>query len=88
VATDVGDVAVAVGPDAVVVPPGDAGALAAALAGLLADPAARADLGRRARARAGAHFDAGLMARRTLAVLARAAGVPATGAGNAPTRES
>jgi glycosyltransferase involved in cell wall biosynthesis len=69
VATDVGDVAVAVGADAVVVPPEDAGALAAALAGLLADPAARAELGRRARARAVAAFDADLMARRTFAVL-------------------
>jgi glycosyltransferase involved in cell wall biosynthesis len=88
VATDVGDVAVAVGADAVVVPPGDAGALAAALAGLLGDPAARAALGRRARARAAAGFDAGLMARRTLDVLARAAGVPATGTGNAQGRDS
>ncbi|HYX97533.1 MAG TPA: glycosyltransferase [Geodermatophilus sp.] len=69
VATDVGDVAAAVGADAVVVPPEDAGALAAALAGLLADPAARAELGRRARARAVAAFDADLMARRTFAVL-------------------
>ena len=88
VVTDVGDVAVAVGRDAVVVPPGDAGALAAALAGLLADPAARAELGRRARARATDAFDADLMARRTFAVLARAAGVPAAGAGNVQERES
>lgn len=88
VATDVGDVAVAVGPDAVVVPPGDAGALAAALAGLLGEPAARAELGRRARARAVAAFDADLMARRTLDVLARAAGVPAAGTGNGSGRES
>ena len=88
VATDVGDVAVAVGADAVVVPPGDAGALAAALAGLLADPARRADLGRRARARAAAAFDADLMARRTSAVLALAAGVPPTGPGKGQGRES
>jgi glycosyltransferase involved in cell wall biosynthesis len=88
VATDVGDVAVAVGADAVVVPPGDAGALAAALAGLLGDPAGRTRLGRRARARATAAFDAGLMARRTFAVLARAAGVPPTGTGNGQERES
>ncbi len=88
VATDVGDVAVAVGRDAVVVPPGDAGALAAALAGLLADPGGRAELGRRARARATDAFDADLMARRTFAVLARAAGVPAAGAGNVQERES
>jgi glycosyltransferase involved in cell wall biosynthesis len=88
VATDVGDVAVAVGADAVVVPPGDAGRLAAALTGLLGDPSARADLGRRARARAAAAFDAGLMARRTFAVLGRAAGVPPTGPGNGPGDES
>jgi glycosyltransferase involved in cell wall biosynthesis len=77
VATDVGGVAVAVGADAVVVPPEDAGALAAALAALLGDPAARAELGRRARARAVAAFDADLMARRTFAVLARARSTPA-----------
>ena len=88
VATDVGDVAPAVGADAVVVPPEDPGALAAALAGLLADPAARAELGRRARARAVAESDAGLMARRTFDVLAHAARVPATGAGNGQQRES
>ncbi|SDN80127.1 glycosyltransferase [Geodermatophilus sp. DSM 45219] len=88
VATDVGDVAVAVGADAVVVPPEDAGALAAALAGLVGDPSARARLGRRARERAVASFDADLMARRTSAVLARAAGVPPTGAGNGPGDES
>jgi glycosyltransferase involved in cell wall biosynthesis len=88
VATDVGDVAVAVGADAVVVPPGDAGRLAAALTGLLGDPSARADLGRRARARAAAAFDAGLMAHRTFAVLGRAAGVPPTGPGNGPGVES
>ncbi|RBY82901.1 glycosyltransferase [Geodermatophilus sp. TF02-6] len=83
VATDVGDVAAAVGPHAVVVPPDDPQALTDALGGLLADPVARAELGRRARRRAEAAFDADLMARRTLAVLARAAGVPPTGAGKA-----
>jgi glycosyltransferase involved in cell wall biosynthesis len=88
VATDVGDVALAVGADAVVVPPEDPGALATALAGLLVDPAARAELGRRARTRAVADFDAGLMARRTFAVLARVARVPADGAGNGQQRES
>ncbi|MDP9430015.1 MAG: glycosyltransferase, partial [Actinomycetota bacterium] len=82
VATDVGDVAVAVGTDASVVPPGDSGALAAALAGLLRDPAGRTELGRRARARATAAFDADLMARRTFAVLARAARVRTAAAGN------
>ncbi|MDP5181827.1 glycosyltransferase [Blastococcus sp. BMG 814] len=69
VATDVGNVAVAVGGDAVVVPPGDPAALAAALTGLVTDPARRADLGARARRRAVAGMDAGLMARRTFAVL-------------------
>jgi glycosyltransferase involved in cell wall biosynthesis len=70
VATDVGDVRRAVGEDAVVVPVEDAGALAAALRGLLADPDARTDLGRRARARAERDLGADLMARRTFAVLA------------------
>lgn len=69
VATDVGDVRSALGEDAVVVPVEDAGALAAAVRGLLADPAARADLGRRARARAERDLGADLMARRTFAVL-------------------
>ena len=73
VATDVGDVAVAVGEDAVVVPPGDPTALAAALAGLLADPGRRAELGARARQRAVREMDAGLMAARTYALLGRAA---------------
>ena len=72
VATDVGDVAVAVGEDAVVVPPGDATALAAALGGLLSDPGRRAGLGARARQRAVREMDAGLMARRTYALLADA----------------
>jgi glycosyltransferase involved in cell wall biosynthesis len=69
VATDVGDVRTAVGGDAVVVPPEDAGALAGALRGLLADPARRRALGAGARARAVRDLDAGLMARRTAAVL-------------------
>ncbi|GAB3325907.1 hypothetical protein GCM10027451_50930 [Geodermatophilus aquaeductus] len=69
VATDVGDVRSALGEDAVVVPVEDPGALAAAVRGLLADPAARADLGRRARARAERDLGADLMARRTFAVL-------------------
>ncbi|WNV73723.1 glycosyltransferase family 4 protein [Geodermatophilus sp. DSM 44513] len=88
VSTDVGDVAVRLGGDVVVVPTEDAGALAAALGGLLADPARRADLARRARARAVADLDADLMVRRTFAVLARAAGVPAGGAGKGPGRDS
>jgi glycosyltransferase involved in cell wall biosynthesis len=72
VATDVGNVATAVGQDAVVVPPGDAAALAAALAALLADPQCRADLGARARRRAVREMDADLMAERTFAHLDRA----------------
>ncbi|MGY1771342.1 glycosyltransferase [Blastococcus sp. SYSU D00813] len=64
VSTDVGDVRTAVGDDAVVVPVEDAGALAAALRGLLTDPARRADLGARARARAVRQFGADLMVRR------------------------
>jgi glycosyltransferase involved in cell wall biosynthesis len=74
VATDVGDVRRAVGADAVVVPPGDPARLAGALAALLTDRALRADLGTRARGRAVRDFDAGLMARRTFAVLDAAAG--------------
>jgi glycosyltransferase involved in cell wall biosynthesis len=69
VATDVGDVRPAVGEDAVVVPAGDPGALAGALRALLADPARRRALGAAARARAVRDLDAGLMARRTAAVL-------------------
>ncbi len=72
VATDVGDVRRAVGEDAVVVPAEDAGALARALRGLLTDPARRAALGARARARAVRDLDAGLMAARTYAVLREA----------------
>jgi glycosyltransferase involved in cell wall biosynthesis len=71
VATDVGDVAAAVGEDAVVVPPEDPAALAAALGALLADPARRAGLGRRARRRAVADLDAALMVARTADVLDR-----------------
>src|SRR4051812_48904853 len=83
VATDVGDVAAAVGPDAVVVPPEDPTALAAALAALLGDPALRADLAARARRRAVARFDAGLMTRRTLAVLAGVCAGAGRGTGEA-----
>ncbi|TFV58571.1 glycosyltransferase [Geodermatophilus sp. DF01-2] len=72
VATDVGDVAAAAGEDVLVVPTEDPERLADALGTLLADPDLRADLGRRARARAAAKFDAALMARRTFALLARA----------------
>ncbi|TQN43123.1 glycosyltransferase involved in cell wall biosynthesis [Blastococcus colisei] len=72
VATDVGDVAVAVGEDALVVPPGDVTALSVALTAVLSDPARRAGLGVRARRRAVQEMDAGLMAERTFAVLERA----------------
>ncbi|WP_245820936.1 glycosyltransferase [Geodermatophilus pulveris] len=85
VSTAVGDVAARLGGDVVVVPAGDAGGLAAALAGLLADPARRADLGRRARARAIADLDADLTAGRTSAVLA---GVLRRDAGKGPERDS
>ncbi|SNS20549.1 Glycosyltransferase involved in cell wall bisynthesis [Geodermatophilus saharensis] len=74
VATDVGDVRRAVGEDAVVVPVEDAGALAAALRGLLTDPARRAALGVRARVRAVRDLDAGLMTARTFRVLSGVAG--------------
>jgi glycosyltransferase involved in cell wall biosynthesis len=71
VATDVGDVRQAVGEAAVVVPPGNVAALAAALHDLLADPGRRRVLGLRARTLAERAFDAELMARRTFAILDR-----------------
>ena len=71
VATDVGDVARAVGEDAVVVPPGDVPALASAVAGLL-DDGLGPDLGARARRRAVREMGADLMAERTFTVLDRA----------------
>ncbi|MBM7808808.1 glycosyltransferase involved in cell wall biosynthesis [Geodermatophilus bullaregiensis] len=76
VTTDVGEVRRAVGEDAVVVPVEDPGALAAALRGLLVDPARRAELGARARARAVRELDAGLMAARTFRVLSGVAAAP------------
>jgi glycosyltransferase involved in cell wall biosynthesis len=69
VATDVGDVAAAVGADAVLVPPSDVAALAAALCGVLAGPDRRAGLGARARRRAVAGMDADVMAERTFGFL-------------------
>lgn len=69
VATDVGDVRAAVGESAVVVPPADTAALAAALGALLADGGRRETLGRRARGLAVRAFDADLMARRTFDLL-------------------
>ncbi len=80
--TDVGDHAEAVGDDALVVPPEDVAALAAALDRLLDDAALRADLGRRARARAVRDFGADRMVRQSLerlAATARLAHGPARG---------
>jgi glycosyltransferase involved in cell wall biosynthesis len=71
VATDVGDVRIAVGPDALVVPPADPAALAGALRLLVGNPALGRDLGLRARRRAERAFDAELMADRTYAELDR-----------------
>jgi len=53
VCTDVGGARELVGDTALLVPPGDASALAGAIGTLLEDPATRRDLGARARARAG-----------------------------------
>jgi glycosyltransferase involved in cell wall biosynthesis len=77
VSTDVGEVRRAVGDDVVVVPVEDAAALAEALGGLLADPARRAGLAARARARAVRSLGADLMAARTFRVLSGVAGAPA-----------
>ena len=79
VTTDVGEVRRALGDDVVVVPVEDAGALADALSGLIADPARRADLGARARARAERSLGADLMAARTFRVLAGVAAGGGTG---------
>jgi glycosyltransferase involved in cell wall biosynthesis len=75
VACDVGDVAAALADLAIVVPPEDVEALAAALAVLAADPALRAELGTRARREGVARFDerttvaaVGAVYRRALAV--------------------
>jgi glycosyltransferase involved in cell wall biosynthesis len=72
VATAVGDVAEAVGPDALVVPPDDVDALVTAIDRLLHDPGLRWDLGRRARLRALRDFDAERMVAETMRVLAGA----------------
>jgi glycosyltransferase involved in cell wall biosynthesis len=73
VATDVGDVRRRVGGAVLVVPPEDPGALAGALAGLLADADGRAALGARARACAEAHLDADEMVAVTYGLLREAA---------------
>ena len=79
VSTDVGEVRRLAGEDVVVVPVDDAAALAAAIGGLLADPARRAELAARARARAVADLGADLMAARTYRLLAGVAASPAGG---------
>jgi glycosyltransferase involved in cell wall biosynthesis len=84
VATDVGDVAAAVAGTVVVVPPGDVDALADALAALLRDADARADLGARAYRRVRAQLDAATMARRTFRFLERAAASPASASAPGP----
>ena len=56
VASDARGAADAVGDAGLVVPTGDAGALAAAIGQLFADPEQRLELGRRARARAESHY--------------------------------
>ncbi|HJU44116.1 MAG TPA: glycosyltransferase [Vicinamibacterales bacterium] len=66
VATDVGEVAVALahGDAGVLVEPGNAGALAGAIEGLLIDPRRSRELGDRARRRAVAEYDVSRMVRR------------------------
>lgn len=56
VTTDVGDAARIVGPAGIVVPPGEAAALAEAIAALAADPDRRRALGQAGRERLGSHF--------------------------------
>jgi glycosyltransferase involved in cell wall biosynthesis len=72
VATTVGDIRTAVAGDAVLVAPGDAGALADALDGLLSDPQGRHRLGCRARERALRAFTVERMVAQTEAVMLRA----------------
>jgi len=63
------------GETGLIVPPGDSGALAAALRRLLKDEALRRAMGERARARAAEVFDADRMAAQTLGVYHEVAGV-------------
>ncbi|GGP76820.1 glycosyltransferase family 4 protein [Saccharothrix coeruleofusca] len=72
VSTAVGDVAEVLTGAASIVPADDGPALTAALRALVDDPALRAHLGARARARALRAFDVRMMAARTAAVLAQA----------------
>ncbi|MEW6399961.1 MAG: glycosyltransferase, partial [Bacillota bacterium] len=75
VAADVGGVAEAVvdGLTGLLVPPGDAAALAAAILALLRDPERVRSLGRTGRERVEAQFDAELMAARVVGVYRQAA---------------
>lgn len=68
VATDVGDAAAILGEAGMVVPRGDAAALAAALAALAADPARRRALGQAGRVRVLAHYALPAVAARHLAL--------------------
>lgn len=77
VTTDVGQVRSAVGRGAMVVPPQDVRALAAALTALLRDSDLRADLGRRAHARAVSHLGVDVMATKTFDFIRRNA-LPST----------
>jgi glycosyltransferase involved in cell wall biosynthesis len=63
------------GTTGLIVPPRDASALAAAIAGLLADPARRQRMGRAARRRAVAQFDTGVIAGQHLDIYRRL-GIP------------
>jgi glycosyltransferase involved in cell wall biosynthesis len=66
IASDVGEVAATLGhgDSGIVVPPGNAAALASAIDGLLANPARATELGRRALARAQAEYHVSQMVRR------------------------
>lgn len=73
VASAVGDVPTALGDAGVIVPPGDAGALAEALAALAEDPGHRRALGSRAAARARRHHRVDAMVAATTSVYDRVA---------------
>lgn len=74
VASDAGDLPLAVGPAGRIVRAGDAEALAGALAALATDPAERDRLGRAARARIEGHYTVETMAARFAAVVREVAG--------------
>jgi glycosyltransferase involved in cell wall biosynthesis len=80
VATNVGDVGVALGDGeaGVLVEPGDAAALAAAINGLLSNPDRARDLGRRAARRAAAEYDITHMVRRYVSTYQQALNRPAS----------